>query len=67
MTDHRPHTKPWAGENRGGDRDKNTMSEHVSHRLRIIINAIFGARSFESTEIPYSPVKSFPWRLTITP
>lgn len=49
LTDHRPHTKPWAGGNGGGDADKNT----VLFSLRIIINAIFGSHAFEPTEIPY--------------
>lgn len=61
--DQRPHTKPWAGDTGGGDTDKNTVSQHVMHSLRIIINAIFGSHSFESTEIPYSFIKSLPLKV----
>lgn len=37
LTDHRPHTRPWAGGNGGGNTGKNTMSQHLIHSLRIII------------------------------
>lgn len=60
LTDHRPHTKPRAGGNGRGDVDKNTMSQHFIHSLRMIINAIFGSHSSESTEIPYLPVRVRP-------
>lgn len=42
------------------------QSEHVTHSLRVTVSAILGSYSFESTEIPYLPVRAHPWRLTDT-
>lgn len=66
LTDHRPHTKPWAGGNRDEDVDKNNKSQHVIHSLKGIINAIFGFHSFESIENLTYLSRVHPCRLTIT-
>lgn len=50
LTDHRLHTKPWAGRNGVGNADKNTMSQYIIHSLRAITNVISGSHFVSGTE-----------------